>query len=144
GVTAAYIKGSMLEVKMMIVRTSLLLVAVLVLQAEARSPPAQRPGRLCGRYCGSTLSPVCGSDGRTYHNQCAFENAKCANPGLTVVNEGPCGNKLCGRNCGKILRPVCATNGKTYNNLCLLEVAQCKNPSISLAYNGPCNIGFKQ
>nr|XP_053648588.1 turripeptide Ici9.2-like [Cherax quadricarinatus]XP_053648589.1 turripeptide Ici9.2-like [Cherax quadricarinatus] len=75
---------------MMIVRLSLLLVAVLVLQAEATTPPAQFSGRLCGRYCGRTLSPVCGSDGVTYYNYCMYENARCIHPGLTILYMGYC------------------------------------------------------
>ena len=33
--------------------------------------------KFCGRPCPKILSPVCGSDGKTYSNDCIFEIAAC-------------------------------------------------------------------
>lgn len=41
--------------------------------------------------CPRIYSLVCGSDGKTYSNECLMENAACeSNTEITVVNRGPC------------------------------------------------------
>ena len=49
----------------------------------------------CEKPCPNILRPVCGSDGKTYDNECLFENAKCKNPSLTITHKGVCkGNNV--------------------------------------------------
>ncbi|XP_063607245.1 turripeptide Lol9.1-like [Penaeus indicus] len=66
-----------------------MLVVALMASAEARSPVP--PGYQCGFViCPAIYAPVCGSDWKTYSNQCNLEAAKCRNPRLRLVRPGKC------------------------------------------------------
>ena len=69
---------------------------------------------------------VCGTDGKTYGNEC---NAKCAE--TPVEHEGECRDDQC--ICTKEYVPVCGTDGKTYGNKC---EAGCADTQIE--YEGQC------
>lgn len=46
---------------------------------------------VCNESCDRKYDPVCGSDGRTYDNQCALDVERCKrNNKLTVVCQGTC------------------------------------------------------
>ncbi|NXG56013.1 IOVO protein, partial [Hemiprocne comata] len=86
--------------------------------------------------CTKTLSPICGSDGVTYSNECLL----CAynieyGTNISKDHDGECKETApvdCSRYpntteegkvsvlCEKILAPVCGTDGVTYDNECLL------------------------
>ena len=49
----------------------------------------------CNEICTADYTPVCGSDGKTYPNECGLEVEACkTGKNLTVVKQGECGMYL--------------------------------------------------
>lgn len=111
------------------------------LGADPMTEAKQTPVPECALVkCSDQGAGVCGSDGKTYVNPCQLTSAKCTNPKLTLVSEGPCPvvvtpaitPRKCTKGCPRIYRPVCDKSGVKYNNRCEFENAQCKNPKLKL------------
>ena len=100
--------------------------------------PSRNP---CKMNCIKVYRPVCGTDGKTYTNECQLDLAACkAKPKvLKKAGDGPCPSE-CDGFCAEIYLPVCGSDGKTYPNECTLKIAACKaRPKILKKVNdGPC------
>ncbi|KAJ8668621.1 hypothetical protein QAD02_010284 [Eretmocerus hayati] len=125
----------------------------------AENTPSEEQGD-CNIPCASTdeLSPVCGSNGKTYPNPGALECAKKCKPDLQMVRAGPCQEEVttmgsvpaentpseeqddCDIPCAGTLEfsPVCGSNGKTYPNPSALECAKKCKPDLQMVRAGPC------
>ncbi|CAF4878734.1 unnamed protein product [Pieris macdunnoughi] len=94
--------------------------------------------------CTRGFSPVCGSDGTTYNNQCMLDCAATKNPDLSLARPGKCDTRakreeplLCP--CNAIHLPVCGTDGETYANECILD-CQKEQTNVEVKYQGPCKV----
>ena len=78
---------------------------------------------------------MCGSDKKTYNNECEFKRAKCKSQGdMKIVSEGECPEE-CPDHCSSWGWSVCGTDGKTYKNKCKLEVAKCRGKDFFELFN---------
>jgi len=111
---------------------------------------------MCEKPCPMIYKPVCASNGETYDNECAFDNALCGHPtkdAFKIQHKGACkpkaetmdkrgsGKIMCEQACPMIYLPVCGTNGVTYSSECHFENALCGHPTkeaFTIAHKGAC------
>lgn len=85
--------------------------------------------------CPIAYAPICGTDGVTYPNKCAFECAKKVKKDLDKAHDGSCGNECI---CVSEYDPVCGTDGITYSNECFFDCETRRQNSIALMHHGEC------
>nr|XP_053657409.1 four-domain proteases inhibitor-like [Cherax quadricarinatus]XP_053657410.1 four-domain proteases inhibitor-like [Cherax quadricarinatus] len=105
---------------------TMMVLMLLVLGISSRDP--------CPRFCSDHPNlQVCGSDHKTYGNECKLNQAACKNHLLKKMYNGSCKpNTHCHDVCSLLYNPVCGSDRKTYGNACSLGVASCKNPDLHL------------
>ncbi|XP_059169089.1 four-domain proteases inhibitor-like [Physella acuta] len=106
--------------------------------------------KMCPSSCVADYRPVCGTDGRTYPNDCVLRSTSCQNAEakeVTVSHDGPCVESTkpsdpCPQTvCLEVYQPVCGSDGKTYPNKCQLHASNCKNSDVkevTISHDGPC------
>ncbi|GMF22102.1 unnamed protein product [Phytophthora lilii] len=105
------------------------------------SDEASGSGYGCDVICPTKYEPVCGSDGVTYTNDCAFSIAQCKTTDLALSAVGQCAGgsvassaesskggsaAVCPDACLDVYDPVSDESGKTYSNECYMRMEKCK------------------
>ncbi|CAG7734118.1 unnamed protein product, partial [Allacma fusca] len=125
----------------------------------------RRPICRCGEVCTMDFNPVCGSDGKTYANECVMRTEACRTQrDLRIIYRGKCSSGVnpcesrtcrgyescainrfgiaqctCAMKCDPVVQPVCGSDGKTYDNYCELTYASCREArNIVMDYRGTC------
>jgi len=97
----------------------------------------------CNEACTFDYTPVCGTDGQTYGNDCELASTACLKrSNVRMAHQGECVRavpEVCNEACLLNWAPVCGSDGVTYGNSCELESTACtKRSSVKIAHQGEC------
>ncbi|KAI6202254.1 Agrin [Aphelenchoides besseyi] len=95
--------------------------------------------------CSQTYSPICGTNGKTYINECELKNVNClrARTSSEIIDVDYMDECCSLESCPLGSQPVCDTENRTHSNICQFKLEKCmrnrrNNQTIELAYNGTC------
>uniref|UniRef100_T1IXA6 Large ribosomal subunit protein mL46 n=1 Tax=Strigamia maritima TaxID=126957 RepID=T1IXA6_STRMM len=117
-------------------------VIILLVLAGALTFDGSTASDCSSSVCPSIWNPLCGSDGKTYANDCEMKIARCKNPNLTENHAGSCEfqcHPFMKWMCTDEYDPQCGSDGTTYPNHCMLCAAMYNgSDNLKVINRGPC------
>lgn len=95
--------------------------------------------------CSRAYFPLCGSDDKTYSNECTLNCARKSNENLSIQFQGECSDVhilpiiINDCMCPAIYIPLCASDGNTYSSKCHLQCEQRHKIGLKIKHFGACN-----